>query len=93
MPNQSSRPLSEHDQTQILQKVYNQTEGVLATGTFLTATVGNNIQVAYPDSVTETYSFFEGTTLSVTGPTLLYVLTVVYTDSSKANLASVTRST
>jgi hypothetical protein len=93
MPNQTSKVRSEYDETQIIQKVYNQTEGVLATGTFLTSLIGNNIQVAYPNATTEVYSFYEGTTPSVTGPTLLYILTVVYTDSTKNNLSSVTRST
>lgn len=83
---ETTKRLSEYDQTQILQKVYNPTEGVLATGTFLSAQLNNNVQVAYPDDHTETYSFYENTSL-------LYVLTVVYTDSSKANLASVTRTT
>lgn len=80
----TTKPRSEYDMTQIIQKVYNPAEGTLATGTFLSGQLGNNIQVAYPSSSTETYSFYEGVTL-------LYTLTVTYTDASKASLSSVER--
>lgn len=82
----TEKPRSEYDQTQIIQKVYNPVDGTLATGTFLQGQLNNNIQVAYPSSTTETYSFYEGTTL-------LYVLTVTYTDAAKGNLSSVERTT
>lgn len=83
---QTTKPRSEYDQTQIIQKVYNPAEGVLATGTFISAQLNNNVQVGYPDDHTETYSFYEVSNL-------LYVLTVVYTDSTKESLLSVTRTT
>lgn len=82
----SNKLRSEYDQTQIIQKVYNPADGTLATGTFLSAELNNNVQVAYPTSSSETYSFYENTDL-------MYVLTVVYTDSTKASLLSVTRTT
>jgi hypothetical protein len=91
MAQDTSSILSDHDATQILQKVYNPAEGTLAVGSFVNKTLGNNIQVAYPNATTETYSFYEGTTPNFVGPTLLFTLTVVYTDSTKANLLSVTR--
>lgn len=80
----NTKPLSEYDQTQILQKVYNPADATLAIGSFVAAELNNNLQVAYPSSTTETYSFYEASTL-------LYTLTVVYTDSTKSNLSSVTR--
>lgn len=46
--------------------------------------VGRKILAEYPDSVTETYTFRQGATT-------LYVLTVVYTDSTKVTLTSVER--
>lgn len=91
MAQDTSSILSDHDATQILQKVYNPAEGALATGGYLSKTIGNNVQIAYPNSTTEVYSFYEGTTANVPGPTLLYVLTLVYTDSTKAFLMSATR--
>lgn len=84
MSDSTQRPLSNYDQTQIIQKIYNDTDGSLTTGTFLSQEIGNNIQAAYPNSTTEVYSFYEN-------GHFLYALTVVYTDSSKANLSSVTR--
>lgn len=83
---QTTKPLSDKDMTQILQKVYNPTEGVLATGSFLTALSGNKVTVGYPSSAVETYSFYEGSTL-------LYVLTVTYTSSAKNALDNVERTT
>ena len=80
----TNKSFSEYDQTQILQKVYNPAEGVLATGTFLSARVGNQIAYSSINSTTEAYSFYEGVNL-------LYVLTIVYTDSSKAQISTATR--
>ena len=80
----TNKKFTDYDHQQILQKAYNPDDATLAVGSFVAAQVNNNIQVAYPDSVTETYSFYEGTTL-------LYTLTVVYTNSSKGSLSSVTR--
>lgn len=80
----TSKPFTDYDHQQILQKAYNPADGTLATGSFLAGALNNNVQVAYPSATTETYSFYEASTL-------LYTLTVVYTDSTKANLSSVTR--
>lgn len=46
------------------------------------------IAVAYPLATTETYTFKTGGS----GGTTVATLTVVYTDSTKANLSSVTKS-
>ncbi len=46
------------------------------------------IGVAYPDSVTETYTYKTGGSSGTTVGTL----TIVYTDSTKASLTSVTKS-
>lgn len=45
----------------------------------------DNIQVTYPDAITEVYTYKLGSTTTST-------VTVVYTDASKASLSSVTKS-
>jgi hypothetical protein len=82
--NSTTKPFTDYDQQQILQKVYNPADATIAVGSFVAAELNNNIQVGYPNGTTETYSFYEASTL-------LYVLTVIYTDSTKVNLLSVTR--
>lgn len=51
---------------------------------YLAGVVGNKIEVAYPSATTETYTYTDGVTT-------LKVITVTYTDSTKANLSSVER--
>lgn len=53
---------------------------------FLAYAVNRKIVVAYPSATTETYSFQAGSTV-------LMVYTVTYTDSTKASLSSVERTT
>ena len=84
MSDKTSKKFTDYDHQQILQKVYNPADATLAVGSFVSAELGNNMQVGYPNATTETYSFYEGSTL-------LYTLTVVYTDSTKGSLSSVTR--
>jgi hypothetical protein len=81
----NSKPLSDYDQTLILQKVYNPQDNTLATAGFLNGRVGNRIEVTYPDATTEVYSFFQLQT------ELLLVLTVTYVDASKDLLLSAER--
>ncbi len=84
----TTKVTSKLDQTQILQNAFTPVDGTLAVGGFLSNRQYNKVEVAYPSSTTETYSFYEGST-----PVLLYVFTLVYTDSSKTNLSSAERTT
>lgn len=59
-------------------------QGVLSG--FLAFKQGRKIEIAYPSGTTETYTFKDGTTT-------LFVITVTYTDSTKASLSSVERTT
>jgi hypothetical protein len=79
----SNNKLSDYSQEQILQKVYDPS-AVLAVGSFLSKEVGNQITFSAINSTTEAYTFYEGSNL-------LYVLTIVYTDNTKAQFATVTR--
>ena len=57
---------------------------IKTSNNFLREKLGNNIQVAYPTSTTETYTFRQNTTT-------IYVLTITYTDATKENILSVER--
>jgi len=81
----NNKPLTDYDQTLILQKVYNPQDNSLTIGGFVNGRVGNKISVAYPTSTTETYTFYQNTS------DVLMALLVTYTDSTKANLSSVER--
>lgn len=62
------------------QRVLDETMG------FLSAQVTRKIIIAYPTTTTETYSH-------QTGSTVHFVLTVTYTDATKANVSSIERTT
>jgi hypothetical protein len=68
----------------IAREIYNNTDKSITTSSFISAKVGNKITLAQPNTVTDIYSFFEGVTL-------LYSLTIIYTDPTKAVLVSVER--
>ena len=61
-------------------------DSLRSTMAFLAAALNNEVVIAYPTSTTETYTFTEG------GVTL-YVITITYSDSSKANPTSIKRTT
>lgn len=77
---------SKLDATETQKFAFNDLTGAVKTiPGFLVANVGRTINAAYPTSTTETYTYLDnGTTL--------FVLTVTYTDSTKALIQSVTRS-
>lgn len=52
----------------------------------LTPSLWDNVDITYPDSVTEVYTFTLGTELHVQG-----VVTLIYQDSTKAVLLKATR--
>lgn len=81
-------PLSEFDAMQVLRASWDDTSQNLLvnSGGFLAALLGRKIVVTYPDSVTEVYTFNQGSTT-------LYALTVIYTTSTKDVLSSVERTT
>lgn len=82
----TTKPTSDFDSTQCIQKSYNDNSATLGVDGFLVGQVGRSVVWASIDSVTESYSFYENSQA-----TLLYTLTIVYTDSTKAQIQSVTR--
>ena len=63
------------------------TEATLAKIPGLAIPIYDYVSVAYPDSVTETYTFKTGGS----GGSTVAVVTVVYTSSTKADLSTVTK--
>lgn len=77
---------SQFDADQAIKFSYNDNANVLQVmNGFLLAKNGRSIAVAYPNGTTETYTYKES------DATTIMVITVVYTDSTKANISTVTR--
>lgn len=78
--------VSNKDMAGVLKASYDDETGTLLVGSFLEADVGNKIVIDYPSDTTETYSYQRGSTV-------LYVLTVTYTNSTKNFTSSIERTT
>jgi hypothetical protein len=63
---------------------FNQEDKSITTSSFLTAKVGHKIQYSAPDTVTDDWSYYDGTNL-------LYTIRVIYTDITKSQISSVAR--
>lgn len=75
------------DAHQVLKAAFSDATTSLKTSEgFLSSSVGNKILIAYPSDTTETYTF-------KSGDTVLYVITITYTNDTKTNLSSVERTT
>lgn len=79
----TNKPLSEYDFQHVIRKAHNE-DGTLGVNGFIVGQLGRKITRTLVNSTTEDYSFFDGTTL-------LYTIRIIYTDSSRADLASVER--
>lgn len=87
--NQTSKPMSERDHQQVLKGSYNDVDKSLTTSSFASAKIGNKI------TFTTTTTSVAGDTLNISYydqlTTLLYTLSLVFTDSSQTTIISVTR--
>ena len=84
MPN-TNKPGSKLDYEQTLQKSYNDVNSTLSVDGFLVGKVGHRVELAITGGDTiETYTFKDGSTV-------LYIIQVVYTDSSRTTMSSATR--
>jgi len=80
----STKPASNEDSSNAIRYAFNDVNRTIGVDSFIVGQVGRKITASYPDSVTEVYSYYEGTTL-------LYAITVIYEDSTKALLSSAER--
>jgi hypothetical protein len=78
------KPIAKIDSQQVLKEVYNDNEESLAVSSFIDSKIGARIVKTNVNATTETYSFYDGAVL-------LKTIQIVYTDSTKADLASVER--
>lgn len=80
----SQKPMSQADMEQAVKYAFNDQDRTIAVGTFVSGLVGRKVTRTDFDSVTEDYTYTEGALT-------LYVLRVIYTDVTKADLVSVER--
>lgn len=78
------KPMSRMDGQQVLKEIFNQTDHSITTTSFISSKVGNKIERAAINATTDDYSYFDGATL-------LYTIRVIYSTSSKEEIASVER--
>lgn len=84
MANDTNKPLSDYDQTQIIQKVFNPTESTLAVGSFIAGKLGHRIERDVISATIDEYSYFDNATL-------LYTIRVTYDGSDHNNVDAVER--
>ena len=82
--NQTDKNISLNDASQVLGYAFNRVDNSLTVAPFLVGAVGRKIEASYPDSVTEVYTYKEGSDT-------LYSIRVVYSSSAKDTLSSVER--
>lgn len=84
----SDKPMSQRDGQQTLQLSFNDVDNSLTSSGFLTGLLGRKITQTISTTTvtgdTSVISFYEGATL-------LYTLTIVYTDATQAVFISATR--
>lgn len=75
----SNKPLSDYDQTQIIQKVFNPADGTLAVGSFLGGQLGNRVERTAVSATIDQFSYFDG-------QGLLYTIEIEYDDANHTNV-------
>lgn len=84
----TTKRLSERDYAQALQSSYNQMNATLSVDGFIVGKIGHKVTLAISTTSavddTETYSFFDSTTL-------LYQIKIIYTDGTRNLLLSAER--
>lgn len=80
----TAKRLSDRDGFQTLQGAFNEEDFSITTATFLQGLVGRKISFSSPNATTDVVAYTEN-------GTLLYELTLTYSDSSKAVLVSAER--
>ena len=85
---QTSKPLSQHDYSQAIQGSYNEVDKTLSVNGFIVGKVGHKVTLAIATTLvlndTEVYTFLDGATV-------LYEITIVYTDGTRALMVSAER--
>lgn len=80
----TTKPPTKLDYEQAIQGSYNDVNSTLSVDGFLTGKVGHRIERTTPSGTVEVYSFYDGATL-------LYAITITYTDVTKQDISIVER--
>lgn len=80
----TTKELSEQDYQQTLRGAYNEVDKSLTTAPFIVGKIGHRIVKTNTSATIEDFAYFDDAVL-------LYTIRVIYTDASKADLASVER--
>lgn len=85
---QTTKPTSQYDSSQTLQRAFNDIDASLTINGFLTGMVGRKITQTIGTTTvtgdTATFSFFESSTL-------LYTIRIIYTDNTQSTMISAER--
>lgn len=75
----TTKPFSEYDDKQIMQKAYNPKDGTLATGGFLAGKLGHKVTRTVVSPTVDDFAFFDGAVA-------LYTIRVTYDDAAHTNV-------
>ena len=81
---ETTKRLSEYDQTQIMQKALNKEEGTIAVGSFVAGKVGHKITITAVSATVDDVKYYDDATL-------LQTIRVTYDNSSHDNVTQVER--
>ena len=84
MSNNTTKPMTEYDETMLFQKAYNPTEGTIAVGGFVAGKLGHRVVCAHIDAETDDFTYYDGSII-------LHVLRVIYSDAGHTDFVSVER--
>lgn len=80
----TSKPDSHGNADNVMRSIFNPENKSITTDSFIVGKVGHKIERTSPDSVTDNWSYYDGSNL-------LYTIQVVYTTSAKEVISSVER--
>lgn len=84
MANNTTKPMTEYDETMIFQKAYNPTEGTIAIGSFVAGKLGHKVTCTNISATVDDFTYLDGAVI-------LHVIRVTYDDSSHTNFVSAER--
>lgn len=84
MSNNTTKPMTEYDETMLFQKAYNPTEGTIAVGSFVAGKLGHKVIRTIISGTVDDFTYYDGSTI-------LHVIRVTYDDSSHTNVNQVER--
>lgn len=84
MSNNTTKVMTEYDQTMLFQKAYNPTEGTIAVGSFVAGKLGHKVTCTHISALIDDFTYLDGSTI-------LHILRVIYSDAGHTDFMSVER--